>query len=97
MKYYLVVIILIFISPHVWTGESACPAVGNKVNFRKGNEVYKYLSSHEVKKDEFETTAQYEERRSESYAKLVGGPAMVILDEAIFSSGIRCRQSTFYN
>ena len=85
MKYFLVVIIFMSLSSHAWTDESVCPANGTKVEFRQADEVYEFLSSQEIEKDEFETTAQFEKRRDELNAELAGSPVMVIKNNWYFS------------
>ena len=84
MKYF-VVIILMFSSFNVWTNDSVCPAIGANINFRQADEVYDFLSSHPVEKDEFETTAQFEKRRGQIYAKLSEKSIMTIKNNWYFS------------
>ena len=67
-----------FLSTQVWTGESVCPSIGTKVEFHQADEVYDFVSSQTVVKDEFETTASFEKRRDEMNARLAGSPVMVI-------------------
>ena len=74
-----------FLSTQVWTGESVCPPFGTKVEFHQANEVYNFVSSQTVEKDEFETTASFEKRRDEMNAKLAGSPVMVIKNNWYFS------------
>jgi len=48
------------------------------VEFIQADEVYEMLSSNTVEKDEFETNAQYEERRDRVYAKLTESPPTML-------------------
>ena len=76
---YLLGIFFIILSSISWADGTACPAIGAKVEFHQAVEVYQYLSSHEASpKDEFETTAEFEKRKNQTYQKLAGNPVMVI-------------------
>ena len=74
-----------FSSPNVWTNDLVCPAIGTKIDFRHADEVYDFVSSHAVEKGEFETTAQFDKRRDQIYAKLSENPVQTIKNNWYFS------------